>query len=367
MKRFFIIFFVSFLVFQNSLFSNDAIYTQEKEIIGTIEIVPNYLIHLFIIGEVWKDNKKNNPEYHSKYSKYVIKEDIDYIRSNRNFIAWGTGQTGPLTSILFFLPARITNDKTEMEKYFHLVQDCFIEKENFKHFNETYPESAVPDGFIDDFWKVKDNFKNEFFKLSDIVLRNYDAYEKNVWPIERKKLEDTARLLTEKFKGTRSIEKWENHLKQKFPGDKFEIVLTTANLNAPSANNLGPTRYNFYYNPGHLDGLIDLIHHEIGTNLLEKSMNKLKSDINLAKKIKASGENTSVIWRAFESLAEFYKAKLFNTKRNVWKGVLFGGEKYYFNVFFEIYDKEYRKNPELSSLEMMRKGVESFLEWKQKQ
>jgi hypothetical protein len=68
-----------------------------------------------------------------------------------------------------------------------------------------------------------------------------------------------------------------------------------------------------------------------------------------------------VCWRAFESLAEFYKEKLLSSPPKTWTGTLFDGKPYAFSSFFKAYDREYATNPNLSAEEMMRKGIDEYL------
>lgn len=330
----------------------------------TIEVILNYLFHLYVTGEVWKDRNQDNPEYRAAYSRYVQKDDIEYIKQHRQLIAWGNSQTGRLSATLFFVPlatGRIT-DKVALERYLTLVEASFKDKAAFKDFNAAYPEIALPDVAIEGFWKEKDSYQDVFFEMSKILLRNFDPYLQNVWPLERKKLEPVAQLLNKKFKGTRSIEKWEAYTRQPYSVGSLQILLTTANRNAPSANDVAPGRYNFYYSPENVDGLFDFIQHEIGTNLLKGALNRLQQDRELNTRITTQGENSSAVcWRAFESLAEFYKEKLLSAPRKTWTGTLFDGKPYAFASFFKAYDRQYATNPNLSAEEMMRNGIDEYL------
>jgi len=139
-------------------------------------------------------------------------------------------------------------------------------------------------------------------------------------------------------------------------------VLTTANVRGPSANDVGPSRYVFSYSPKHEDRLFRLIEHEIGTNLLRRVKSSLEADPQLCALVRAAGhEPAGVIWRAFESLAEFYLEKLGQAKRQAWSGVAFDGQPYDFPVFFTVYDAEFAKDPKTRSSEMMSRGVVGYL------
>ncbi len=351
------------LLLGNSAFALLADNRSEKRIVATTEIVPNYLLHLFVVGEVWKDHNMDNPEYRSVYSRFVRQEDIAYIRDHRKFLEWGNGNSGVLTPLLFFLPTRTgsIDDKAKLEQYLTLAKATFKDKSAFSRFNSAYPKMAVPDAVIEMFWKSKDSYQDVFFQMADILLRNFDSYAQNVWPLERAKLDRTASLLDQKFKGSHSIEKWEEFVQTKFPAEHFEIVLTTANKGLPSANDLAPNRYNFYFSPEDMDSLVDLIHHEIGTNLLRESRSMLEQDSGLCRVKVRNVRCDAVLWRAFESLAEFYKEKVLSSSRKAWTGTAYDGKAYDFPIFFKVYDAEYDKNPHLPPGEMMRRGIERFL------
>lgn len=343
---------------------------QEKLIVPTVEIVPNYLFHLFVVGEVWADRRMDYSHYRLSYSKWVRPEDIRFLNEHRQMIAWGNGQSGPLTALMFFLPTRTgkIDSKKDLERFLCLARRSFENKAGIQVFNAAYPELALPERYIESFWQSKGDYQAEFFRCAEILLANYDAYEKHVWPIERRKLRQTANLLRKNFEGSASIEKWEALVQRSFPGRRFEIVLTSANRQAPSANDLAPTRYNFYGTTENLRDLKDLILHEIGANLLAEDRKTISADPLVRKRIEEAGlEPDRIIWRAYESLAEFYKARLFSIGRAEWQGVAFDGEPFHFPAFFETYESEISRDPSQSPLQMMEKGISRFIAWHAKQ
>jgi len=198
-------------------------------------------------------------------------------------------------------------------------------------------------------------------KLIDIYINNFEHYSKSIWPIEQNKLEKVAKKINTFFMKKRYIEKWEQYLNIEFPGDQFSIVLTSANKNAPSANNLNRTRYNFYYQPESFEDLTIFISHEIGTNLLMESLMRLHKDKNLKNNFKTDQDFYTLVYNAFESLAEYYNAKILGIVPSIWEGELFGGGELKFKIFFEFYEVALSRNQRISPYDLMKESILNYL------
>jgi len=335
--------------------------SHEKAIVGTTELIPNYLMHMLVVGDVWSTNSA----YANKYSKFVRTDAIQYIHNNRQLIAWGNGTGGPLASPLFFIPSALgLNNESELKAYFSDVSSGF--NDGFRTFKRVYSK-RLPGK---DLWwtselsgKNRRTYKKTFDELATVFIENFNSYKENVWPIEKRKLEKTSKKLTAHFKGRKSIEQWEETVRLSFPGDTFFIVLTSANASpAPSANDLSRTRYNFYYSPQGFTALTRFINHEICTNLLYDTVRKLYGDRDINRALHKANLGQNVIWQAFEALAEFYnKRNRTNMGKDAWTGTSFSGDNLNFEPFYKIYNTELKQDPSQSAETLMRKGVMGYI------
>lgn len=343
----------------------------EKPIRCSVELLPNYLFHLFVLGEIWKDRGMLDEAYIKAYGATLPAGDREALHRNRAWLAWGNGQSGALTGWVFFWPLHggKLQDGKDYIVYLEALQKAYASPEGMRAFNAACPALAVGDWDIRYFDQRRKQDPKGFpaegqalQEFTDVVRRNLAAYEKSVWPQERTKLEAARPAIEGVFAGTRSLEQWEAYLQTPFPGPAFTLVLTTPNRKAPDANDLSPLRYNFYFSPDKPQELGHYVQHEIGTNLLRGPRQRLDRDPALAREIEQVGcRPQGVIWRAFEALAEFYLQKVTGKPRKIWSGKGFDGQPFDFPVFFEAYDREFARDPKQGPEQMMRHGVAAFL------
>ena len=72
-----------------------------KQIVSTAEILPNYIMHLFLVSGVWDGADKS---YAHRYAETVRKEDKTFMKSKRGLVAWGNMAGSEFAMRVFFLP-----------------------------------------------------------------------------------------------------------------------------------------------------------------------------------------------------------------------------------------------------------------------
>src|SRR3989339_931608 len=329
-----------------------------KSIRASTELLVNYYFHLFMAADIWEIGDKN--QYQKEFRESLSITDRNFIYDNRNLIAWGNGRENIFSQLLFFTPAKLSfSSKTELADYFSLLSESF-RNDDLLGFKAKF-HNEISENNESGLLTKKNSLLPILNKLIDIYINNFEHYSKSIWPIEQNKLEKVAKKINTFFMKKRYIEKWEQYLNIEFPGDQFSIVLTSANKNAPSANNLNRTRYNFYYQPESFEDLTIFISHEIGTNLLMESLMRLHKDKNLKNNFKTDQDFYTLVYNAFESLAEYYNAKILGIVPSIWEGELFGGGELKFKIFFEFYEVALSRNQRISPYDLMKESILNYL------
>ncbi len=346
MKRFIILFVITITLVSHSSAQGNT----KKSIECSVEIMPNYMWHLFALSDLWNNG---NSQYYKMFGSTVYQADINYLHNNRSLIAWGNGSTAALTEILFFRPFK---NKISSSEYFDYL-DCFskaLKNSQWKDFFTRYcPECnqqmTVP--------KKSDEEIKLFDNIVDIIKRNYSQYKKEVWPEVSQKLNQYGEKIDSYFKNKDIINLWEKELKIPYSREGFYPVLTLANAidHLPSANNLSVSRNNFGVDIENIDWTIDLIVHEIGVFILFPILDNIQHDTEL--KTLFNNEN-NVIYQAFESYIEKKKEDI-TGKKVVWKGKMHNGATFNFPFFFEYY----KKNDKLFDPEqLIRNAIKAYNE-----
>jgi hypothetical protein len=317
-----------------------------KNIIPKIEFLPNYLWHIFAICDLWN---KPTLTYKLENQNYISQDDRLYLNKNRERIAWGNGRCGDMMGLLFAIPLGLREISFEdYLEYLELLIKASIEND-WVYFVEKYDivydmsNVQLPESYI----KFLKRYKT-------IISNNYKCYLNKKWQTHQVKLHTTAEYIDHYFGKLNVINSWEDFLGLTLPLENFEIILTIANENLPSANDLSRHRYNFYYEPNNLEHLVTFILHEIGTNLLSEFLHKNYNDPDLQTEFI---QQNNLCWQAFESLAEFTKAQLFNMKAEIWNEEIYGGGKYRFPVFYDFYSKIDFKNNKLPYDKLMKNAI----------
>ncbi len=257
----------------------------QKKITGSVEIVPNYLWHMFASANLW-DNPENS--YGDHYGHTIPSADRQFLYDNRALIAWGNGRTGMLTGGLFFVPLQ---NETTIEQYIAFLEEA----------TATVPES----------------YMSVTSELIRIMKDNYAAFEREVWPLLEPELLKAKEMIEARFAGTDPIALWEKNLGRPYPGEKKELVLTYANYaDLPSANDISMERNNFGIIPDEqtVEWVYQTVLHEIGIFAIMPIIRELQSDPSLQTELLKSG---NIVYVAFETFAEKRKDDIFGSEPKV--------------------------------------------------
>ncbi len=311
-----------------------------KNINCTIEYPVNYLWHMFVLGNIW--DKGSNP-YVEKYGKTLTEHDKQLIYHNRELIAWGNGRCGALTDYFFFEPVQEARDLFWLKEYLFklegLLYDMSMEDLSYDH------------AYLLD-------KKDEIVKIVKIFRSYFDLYNETVWQDVQKELLVSKNRIEQHFNQIEVINKWEQFFQAEFPANSFDIVLSLANSNAPSANNLSKSRNNFFHSPEKPESMYSLVIHEVGVFMMVEELYATLSspDMNLD-----TIKNQNLVYQAFESFAEYCKGMIFNSI-DYWEQNMFGGGTMNMKSFIDFYKKEIPKGCRLDQIaDILKKAVQNEL------
>lgn len=321
--------------------------TQPKHIVFTVDPFPNYVFHLFALGEIG---------YHSSYSdqyKDTLPEaDRAYLHQHKHLLEFGGGGMGKLSVAFLFLPLYLNfTSPEEIDTYFHVLTTA-LETQNYEEFAHTYkpqldliklflPFEMTP--YLASIATEKEIVK----RLSKIYRTHYALYLEQIWPHEQDILAQQAQILNAHISPLDFIRKWEEITQLKFKFNTYELALCRANEGGPNAVSVGYERNHFYYS-GDLTYFTQFVSHETGTHILIDVFNQM---MGLKK------YPFPVVYNAYESLALFYnKTKIFPDEEFF---VQF--ENYDSDTFLQIYTELSASNPNISAFALLQQGVEQYM------
>jgi hypothetical protein len=166
-----------------SLLQNDCAV---KEVKAVIEEFPNYIFHLLTLGGIVPEY----PEYIYLYKDFILTDDQQYLYANRNLLAWGDGNSGPLTQLFLFLPGYINlQSQLDINEYFDLLNNS-LKNETFNEFIQKYDfyfkDLELWGGPTDiaSYLQSFIQYTDEILRIGEIYKNNFQAYHLNVWPAE---------------------------------------------------------------------------------------------------------------------------------------------------------------------------------------
>ncbi len=270
-----------------------------KRVECKVEIMPNYIWHLFAIANLW-DNE--NSPYGERYGYSVPAEDIGFLHQNREYIIWGHGRASEFTRLLFFIPFSHEISPDDFFSYLDDIVETASDGDWLNFLKEYCPQCIEANiSFI---------FNDEqiviFERIANIIKSNFSHYRNEIWGDVKQYLEKEKARIDSAFHNNHIIHSWEVALDMEYPGDGFYPVLTYANGmdNLPSANNLSDSRNNFGVPENSTQYNIDLIIHEIGVFALMPVIRSLFTDDSLQTKFI---QENGIIYQAIESFIEYKK------------------------------------------------------------
>jgi hypothetical protein len=318
-----------------------------KKIVIVVHEFPNYVFHLLTLGGIVAD-----PEYAKAYRSTLPEADRLYLESNKKNLEWGNGGLGPFTAAFLFVPGYINpGTRDEVDEYFDLLNRALrnddpgpIVSKYRGHLDRVrafipfdfgpYLHSLVPQ-------------KEAVARVSEIFQRNYAAYDRDIWPVERRKIEAVAAKLNPELEARDFIGRWEKLTGLDFKADTYEIVLYTANARGSNANSLAYDRNTFYYgkDPG---WMLQFLSHETGTHILIDVMNQVAS----------TGKYPfPVAYKAYETMCEFYNTRF-----------VLAGEKPLYDMknyddakFLSIYGEIFDLNRGIKPADLLVRGIDAYL------
>ncbi|HLP05990.1 MAG TPA: hypothetical protein VK152_11235 [Paludibacter sp.] len=301
-----------------------------KKVKCSVEIMPNYLWHLFAVANLWNIEKS---DYADKYRSTVAKNDLDYLYQQRSLITWGNSTSGMFASFLFFTP--FVNEMPENGYFAYLdALEKAAKTSEWLPFMEKYcPQYINQIGSI----KTSSEDIEVFCRIKGIIVKNFSQYKTRVWPEEKSRLYKLKAKIDVAFQNDAMISRWESALNTKYPEQDFYAVLTYPNgidTGLPSANDFSSSRDNFGVAENNIDQCIDLIIHEIGIFCMMPLLHELQSDQAYQT---AFYKEKNVVYQAVESYIEYKKGGL-DKNRVEWKGAMFNGNRFDFPFFFKYYE-----------------------------
>ncbi len=150
-------------------------------------------------------------------------------------------------------------------------------------------------------------YREAIARLGAVYERNFERYQRDVWPRERPALEEVAAFINGHYAGRDVIAHWESLTGLTWKFDRYEIVLCAAIKGGPNANSLGYER-NLFYGGSDRVWMTQFVSHEVGTHIL----------VDIGSEVMALGRyDYDYVYRALENLARFYN------------GIILGSEKLY--------------------------------------
>lgn len=319
----------------------------KRPIETVVQFGPNYVFHLAAVVRIGFDS-----EYADNYAKSVGESDLDFLRLHRNLLTFGMGSGSDLVTIFLFLPAYFDlQAEADFGEYFMLLdQGCaagtFLAF--FNRYAKEFERLSV--------WIAKVEFEKELSgiiqhretvgKLGKIVMRNLSAYRDSVWPVERTKMETVSAKINKHFASLDPISEWEKLTGIDYKLVCFRATLVSAIKNGPNADSLAYDTVVFHHDRP-FDYMVQLIQHEIGTHILNKTMRQI-----------ADGEKYewNTLYAAYECLAKHYNQ------------ILIGAEMLAYSLaplregqFLPIYHRLHKAQPTITPRELLLQGLDSYL------
>lgn len=314
-----------------------------KKIFCSDNIFPSYLGHMIGLSEICPDN-----EYIEQYSKHVEDSDIAWLNHNKELFQWGNGLAGPLFGYCLLISGYVNpSDTIEIKKYFESLL-LLGENGDASHLIKVFPRLNSYQrnwGKLDHPQAIEmlQHHKSPITEFMTILLRNWNQFQQNVWPLERNRIQQAAEIINDRLSSFDLIEKWECATELEFQCNQYEFVLSSGMRKAPRFNSLGYDKNWVYFGT---PLLFESIIHEIGTHLLRPIKQNIKGDFDYLQ-----------VYNSFETLCCVLTEKIF-TDLDL-KGSILKDSKVFDSKAYEFYTKQIGTLPVLNLSELLLKSLDS--------
>lgn len=272
---------------------------KKKQVLCIVEDIPSYLGHILSVSRVGFES-----DYSDKYSSTIEPADAKWLKENEDVFKWGNGKAGSLTGYGLFILGFVNPDGTDgIESYFDALislidtGNCDQMLRNFPsliRFHEQWGPLDHPDAIE----MLKSNREN-IVRFSKILCRNWENFEKDVWPNEKDTVSAKAAEINKKLEKVDSIARWENATGFPFNYEKYEYILSSGMKNAPRFNSLGYGKNWVYYD---IPLLFEGILHEVGSHVL----------IDLHRELRGEYEDFFLLYNVRETLCSHLTKMMFS-------------------------------------------------------
>lgn len=312
-----------------------------KKVFCSDMIFPSYIGHLIGLSEIYADT-----EYIEKYSKYVEDSDVSWLNRNKELFQWGNGLAGPLFGYSILISGYVNlTDKIEIKKYYesllllgdtgdasHLIKVFPVLVDYQRNWGKLDHPQAI---------EMLCYYKSEISEFMNILLRNWNQFQQNVWPLERNRIQQVAEAINHNLASFDLIEKWELATELEFKCNQYEFVLSSGMRKAPRFNSLGYDK-NWVYFETPL--LFESIIHEIGTHLLRPIKQNIKGNFDYLQ-----------VYNSFETLCCVLTEKIFKDLNL--RGSILKDSKVFDPKAYDFYTKQIGSLPVLNLSELLLESL----------
>ncbi|MDH7604128.1 MAG: hypothetical protein QHH13_04435 [Melioribacter sp.] len=348
---------LTFVIILNTISFSQKENSERGKIIFKTNFVNNYILHMYCLAGIGE--YKLNTEYYERYHSYIDTNDLSILKKFESRLFFGDGKAGEFAFFCFFLPSYLElSNKKEFVEYYRILIKA-LELNNFNEFLQKFKIDTedfilsnikfflnLPDSLHK---KLIKPLNEEFKTVAEVFIRNIDSYEKYIWPHQRKEIQEKISHWNKVFKDNNLIQRWENFTGLKFSKD-YQIFLCYPNKKGPSANSMSVDKNMFYYN-FHEDFFFDFVSHEIGTHLLFPLVwtnDEIKKYIQY---------NASKVYKAVESLCQFYNKKILNKEKLSYNWYDYNADDYE-KIFSKYFSKEISQQKINMHIYLLIKGLE---------
>lgn len=319
----------------------DIIEAQEdsvkKGLYTDVEIGVNYITHLYTLAELGFEDSK----YVEQYGHTVPKEDLKVLAEHASLLSFARGQGGELSQVFYFVPASINlSSSTEWDTYYQNMRAYAIDGDMsivFPYLKKMYEKTNLsPEIASKEIIDIGD-------QIADIFIRNFDQYEKEVWPEIQPKLAKKALKFNRELVKFNYISSWEKATGLSYKKSSLPFHLFYAGINGPSFNNLGHFENSMHYSGDILYNL-DMISHEFGVLLMIPTIKEAQL------RLQEEDVPQEVTYLALESLAHFYNSMVLD------RITLDYSDDKFVTIYEQLYSEGYH-----IPLELYTEGIQQYI------